>query len=332
VSSSSYRRAAAVLLPLACVVAACGGVPSASGPLGDLEGSVFATGSSTVEPITIRVAEEFEEIAPQVVVDVEGPGTGDGFLKFCEGEAEIADASRSIKAEELETCTRNGISFVELQVAIDGIAVVTSPENDGVDCLNYADLYALLGPESEGFDRWADAGDLAAELGSDTELPDSSLDITAPGAESGTYDSFIEIVVAGHAEERGQDEVTRTDYSSAADDNVIVNNVAANPTTLGWVGFAFFEQNPDALKAIGIAEGPEDACVAPNPETIGSGEYPISRPLYIYVNAASAEDPAVGAFVDHYLQYGLDEAAVNAGFVALHDEQKQQVRSIWEAR
>ena len=312
--------------------AGCGGSEGAAGA-GEVSGNVFVTGSSTVEPVSIRVAEDLEEIAPDITVDVEGPGTGDGFLKFCNAEADIADASRAIKAEEAQTCADNGVEFVELQVGIDGIAVVTSTANDVVDCVSFADLYALLGPESEGVSNWADARELASELGSSTELPDAPLDITAPGAESGTYDSFVELAIADAAEERGQEETTRTDYSSAADDNVIVNNVSANPTSLGWVGYAYFEENQDALRALAVSAEPDGECVEPTDETIVSGQYPLSRPLFIYVNSAAvAENPALAAYVDHYVQYGLDEAIVNAGYVALDDEAKQAVRSAWQGR
>ena len=331
-------KLAAMLFALTVSAAACGGSAddTAGSDAGDggsgASGNIFVTGSSTVEPISIRVAESFEDVAPDVTVDVEGPGTGDGFLKFCNGDADIADASRAIKDEEAQTCADNGVEFVELQVGIDGIAVITSPENDAVDCLSFADLYALLGPESEGFGTWADAESLASELGSDTDLPDAPLDITAPGAESGTYDSFVELVLAGPAEERGAEEITRTDYSSAADDNVIVTNVSANPTSLGWVGYAFYEQNQDSLKALAISEEPGGECVEPTPETIASGEYPISRPLYIYVNTAAAqENEALSAFVQHYLDYGLDEAAAAAGYVPVSESVKEEVRSAWEA-
>lgn len=345
----SPLKTVALLFSLVLVAAACGdsdedaagtetteapaegAEEGAAGDLSSLSGNYLITGSSTVEPISVRVAEDFAEIAPDVVVDVEGPGTGDGFLKFCEGDAAISDASRAIKDEEAQTCADNGIEFTELQVAIDGISVVTSTENEAVDCLNFADLYALLGPESEGFSNWSDAQAIASELGSDTTFPDAPLEITAPGTESGTYDSFIEIALADAAEERGQEETTRTDYSSSADDNVIVTNVSANDTSLGWVGYAFYEQNQDSLRAIPIAAEPGGECVEPTPETIASGEYPIARPLFIYVNdAVAADEPALAAFVDHYLQYGLTEAATDAGYVQLDDAALQQTRSTWE--
>lgn len=336
---------ASLLLSLGLLGAACGdaddtttadpadAADGSANAAAEASGNVFITGSSTVEPVSIRVAEDLEEVAPDVTVDVEGPGTGDGFLKFCSGEADIADASRTIKDEEIRTCADNGVEFVELQVGIDGIAVVTSTDNDAVDCLNFGDLYALLGPESEGFSSWADAQELASELGSTTQLPDAPLEITAPGTESGTYDSFVELALADAAEERGQEETTRSDYSSAADDNVIVTNVGANPTSLGWVGFAYYEENQGELRALAVSAEPAGECVEPTAETIASGEYPLSRPLFIYVNTGSVEEnPALAAYVDHYLQYGLDEAVAEAGYVALDDEVKQATRSAWESR
>jgi phosphate transport system substrate-binding protein len=349
-------KALALVLALTCVAAACGdsddaatgGVGEQSSPtvaateagatttvedLSDLGGNIFITGSSTVEPISIRVAESFEDVAPGVTVDVEGPGTGDGFLKFCNGEAQISDASRPMKDEEAIICADNGIEHIGLQVAIDGIAVVTSTQNDAVECLSFPDLYALVGPESEGFRNWADAGPIAAELGSSTTFPDAPVTITAPGTESGTYDSFVEIVLKKLAEGRGADDTTRTDYSSSADDNVIVTNVSANATSLGWVGFAFYEENAESLRAISVAEDADGECVEATPETIASGEYPIARPLFIYVNTTTAAtDPALVAFVDHYLGYGLDQAVTAADYVALGDDVKAETRSAWESR
>ncbi len=299
----------------------------------DLEGSIFISGSSTVEPISIKVAESFESIAPGVVVDVEGPGTGDGFVKFCAGESDISDASRAIKDEEAATCAEAGIEYIELLVAIDGISVVTSPENEAVSCLNFPDLYALVGPESEGFEKWSDGQAIATDLGSSTELPDADLLVTAPGTESGTYDSFIEIALADAAEAREQDETTRTDYSSAADDNTIVTNIAANPTSFGWVGFAFADLNRDSIKLIPIAAEPGGDCVDPTPETIASGEYPIARPLYIYVNKAKLdESPALEAYVEHYVTVGLDESVAAADYVELGDDAKAETMAAWEGR
>src|SRR5690606_34515989 len=127
--------------------------------------------------------------------------------------------------------------IIELKVAIDGLSIITSAQNDAVSCLSFADLYALLGPESQGFDNWSDAQDLATELGSDTQLPDAPLAVTAPGEESGTFGSFVEIVIEEFNEDRGQDATTRPDYTASANDNVIIEGIATSPTSLGWVGY-----------------------------------------------------------------------------------------------
>ena len=129
-------------------------------------GEVFVTGSSTVEPISVLVGELADEMSGgNLAVTVEGPGTGDGFKKFCAGEADISDASRPIKDEEAQTCADAGIEFVEIEVAIDGLTVATSPNNTDVTCLDYPAIYSLVGPESEGFGNWSDAQALATELG-----------------------------------------------------------------------------------------------------------------------------------------------------------------------
>ena len=167
---------------------------------------------------------------PGVGLTVEGPGTGDGFKKFCAGETDISDASRAIKDSEIEACTEAGIDFIELYVAIDGLSVLTSPENDKVSCVTFNDLYALTGPESTGFTTWSAAAGLAQEIGgvSATNYFDEDLVITGPGEESGTYDTFVEFVIEDLAEERGQDAASRPDYVASPNDNVIIEGIAGS--------------------------------------------------------------------------------------------------------
>ena len=330
-----------VLLTLAVLAAACGGgdSPNADRSVGGggatgggegVQGDVSISGSSTVEPISIRVAELFADVEPAVNVDVDGPGTGDGFELFCRGDIDIADASRPIKPGEVEACEAAGIEFVELKIGIDGLAVLTNPANDAVECLAFEDLYALLGPESQGFDRWSDAQPLAEELGSDTEFPDAPLNITGPGEESGTYDSFVEIVIEDIAEARGQEPVTRPDYSSQADDNQIIAGIIGTDSSLGWVGYAFAAENQGSVKTLEIDGG--GGCVAPTDETIADGSYPLSRPLFIYVNLQQAEaNPAIPAFVDFYLGEGI-QAVTDVGYVALEEDELQESIDAWEAR
>jgi len=298
-----------------------------AGGSGELSGEVNVSGSSTVQPISVRVAELFEEVEPDVVVNVDGPGTGDGFELFCNGETDISDASRPIDEEEVAACEESGIEFIELKVAFDGISVLTNPANDAVTCLTFEDLYALVGPEAEGVENWSDAQALATELGSTTELPDAPLEVVGPGEESGTYDSFIEIVFGDIAEaqlEAGaitedQEETTRPDYQSSPDDNTIIQGIEGSDSSLGWVGFAFAEEAGEGVKELEVDGG--EGCVAPTSETIADGSYPISRPLFIYVSTtAMEENPAVAAYVEYYMGEGID-AVEEVGYVALPEDQ-----------
>ena len=303
--------------------AACGG--------GSDAGDITISGSSTVEPISSAVAEAFIDVYDEsFAISVDGPGTGDGFERFCNGETDISDASRPIKPEEVETCEKNDIEFVELKVAVDGITVVTSPRFDALACLDFQDIYALVGPESVGFGRWSAAAALAEELGAGhaADYPDDRLVITAPGEESGTYDTFVELALGDLAEERGQEAQVRPDYQASPNDNVIVEAVRGTDSSFGWLGFSFYEQNADALKAFEVDGG--DGCVAPTAETIADGSYPLARPLFLYVSLASARDEAaVADYVDYYLHDGIAKVA-EVGYVPLTDDDLEATRRAWE--
>jgi phosphate transport system substrate-binding protein len=327
-----------LVLALTLVAAACGGDDDGAGGGEELSGEILVSGSSTVEPISSLNAEKFQSENPGVSIAVDGPGTSDGFELFCNGETDISDASRPIDEEEVAICEENGVEFVELKVAIDGLSVITSTENSEVECLDFLDLYALLGPESEGFGTWAEASDLGDEIGAPNSrsYPDAPLEITAPGEESGTFDSFVEIVLEGIAEEREVPEdnwAPRADYTASANDNVIIEGISGTPTSLGWVGYAFYQNNTDTVKALQVsneAEGIE--CTAPDPETISSGAYPIARDLYIYVKKESIDNkPEVEAFVDLYLGDDGFASVGEVGYVDLADEDKQATVDNWEA-
>lgn len=302
-----------------------------------LTGSIAISGSSTVEPISAANAEKFAAENPDVQISVDGPGTGDGFELFCNGDTDISDASRPIDVEEeVPLCEKNGVEFVELKVAIDGLSVVTSTENDQVDCLSFQDLYALLGPESEGFDNWSDANQLGKQVGGSGDYPDADLSVTAPGEESGTYDSFAEIVLEGIAvDDRKQPEdgpFVRPDYQASADDNVIIEGIAGNPTSLGWVGYAFYSEASDTVRALAVEEEEGAGCVEPTDETIANGEYPIARDLFIYVNKAKAEEnPALAAYVDFYLSEAGLASVSEVGYVDLTDEAVAESADAWES-
>ena len=298
-----------------------------------LSGQIAISGSSTVLPISQGVQERFNEQHPDVAITVDGPGTGDGFELFCGGETDISDASRAIDEEEAQACADAGVEYVELKVAIDGLSILTSPNNDAVTCVSYADLYALVGPEAEGFDNWSDAQPMAGELGSTTQLPDAPLEVTGPGEESGTYDYFVEEVVGEFAEGRGVEEQTRKDYNSSPNDNVIIQGIEGSDTSLGWVGYAYAVEAADQVKLLEVS-APDGECVAPTPETIASGDYPLARDLFVYVNTAkAAENHALAAYVDYYLADGtLSEVNAEVGYVDLAPDALTEQRSAWEGR
>jgi ABC-type phosphate transport system substrate-binding protein len=204
------------------------------------------------------------------------------------------------------------------------------------DCLSYADIYALVGPESENVTTWDQAATLAGELGSTTEFPAGlPIAITAPGEESGTFDSFVELVLADYLEERGQPEGATTrlsNYQSSANDNAIIDGIANSAGSFGWVGFAFYEENLDRVRAFNIAAEPNGTCVEPTAESIASNEYPISRDLYIYVNKAKLEaNPAVAAYVDFFLADGtIDGVLETVPYVPLQADALAESRSAWE--
>ena len=338
------RKRARILvgvLALSLIAAACGGDETpgggSTGPTESLTGSITISGSSTVQPISSIVAEIFNETNPDVAISVDGPGTGDGFELFCNGETDISDASRPIEPDEAKACEKNGIEFTELEVALDGVTVMTNPENSSVSCLNSGDLYALLGPQSDSIDTWAEADPLATKVGGTGGFPDAPLEITAPGVESGTYDAFIELAgIEDIALEQGvpEDEAAalRKDYTASSNDNVIITAMEGSPSALGFVGFAFAEEAGDAVKEIEVDGG--SGCVGPSAETIADGSYPLSRSLYIYVSSEAGARPEVEAYVDYYLS---DEAMATAGlveevgYIALPPERIEATRSAWQS-
>ena len=226
-------------------------------PVEELSSEIAVSGSSTVFPIVQLQAERFEELAPGVAISVDNPGSGDGAQLFCQGEVQITNASRLLKPEEVALCEENGVEFIELRRGIDGITVITSPENTAVECVSFNDLYALVSSEAQGFESWADANALTAEWNG-TQFPDGlDLDVFGPGEESGTFDSFGEIVIEAVADgDTGLDtsgrefvETIRADYSSSPNDNTIIEGISSTTHSIGWVGFAFAVEAAEAGEA-----------------------------------------------------------------------------------
>lgn len=264
-------------------------------------------GSSTVFPVTEAIAEEYRSVEPNVDITIGVSGTGGGFQKFGRGEINIANASRPIKEEEKKIAESNGIDFVELEVAYDGLAVVVNPENDWLDCITIEELKRIWEPAAQGtIMRWNQIN---------PEWPDEEIHLFGPGVASGTFDYFTEAVVGTSGSSRG-------DYTASEDDNILVQGVANDKFGLGFFGLAYYEENKDKLKVVAVDGG--DGCVEPSLESVRNGTYsPLSRPLLIYVNSSSLEDPVVVDFVNFY----LDEAAGlvgDVGYVPLTAEEYEQ--------
>ena len=278
-------------------------------------GQVAIEGSSTVLPITQAAAEGFNRQNPDVRITVGGSGTGDGFEAFCGGTTQISNASRPIKDEEVQACQENGIEFVEIPVALDGLSVVVNPENDFADALTMDQLNQLWEPDSQ-VNQWSQL---------DPSWPAEDIALFGPGTESGTFDFFTEVV-------NGEEGASRTDYQGSEDDNVLVEGVAGDPNALGYFGFSYYQNNQERVKALSIDGG--DGPVEPTVETIASGEYPLSRPLFIYVSVqALEENPALEEFVTFYLaEENLNELVEAANYVPQPDSMSQEVRQRFEDR
>ena len=295
----------AAVMAIALAGTACGGDESADAAGGDgtaLSGDVRVDGSSTVGPLTEAAAEFFQEENPDVRVTVGISGTGGGFEKFCAGETDISDASRQIEADEEEACAGAGIEWAEVQVALDGIAVVINPENDWADSLT-VDQLNMIWNEGSTIDNWNQV---------DPSFPDVPLELFGPGTDSGTFDYFTDAI-------NGEEGVSRTDYLATEDDNVAVQGVAGSKGGMAYFGLSYYEQNTDKLKVVAVDGG--SGPVVPSRETVQSGEYtPLSRPLFIYPSKASLERPEVAAFVEFYLA-NADRIAEQALYVPMTPEQ-----------
>lgn len=296
-------------------------------PAEDIEGEVGIDGSSTVAPISSAVTEEMARLYPRIRAPVSTSGTSGGFKRFVVGDIDISDASRPIKESEQEACRENGIDYIELKVAIDGLTVVVNQENDWVDGLTIAQLKQIWEPNSS-VTTWADVN---------PEWPDETIKLFGPGTDSGTFEYFTEEVC-------GEAGASRPDYEASENDNVLVTGVSGEKYSLGYFGYAYYIDNQDQLKALAIAPSETDSAatdanasskpylpdgaVFPNAETVASGAYtPLSRPLFLYVNKESLKKPAVAAYLEYYLSDEGQSLVPDVGYVSLNAEQLAEARS-----
>ncbi|MFX0211649.1 MAG: PstS family phosphate ABC transporter substrate-binding protein, partial [Candidatus Hodarchaeota archaeon] len=255
-----------------------------STPRQSVEGTIEIDGSSTVYPITQAVAEEFLSFYPNIYPVVGVSGTGGGFKRFIAGETDISDASRPIKASEAQVAAANGIEYIEFEIALDGIAIVTNQENNWVDYLTVEELDLIWNPDSL-VDSWNDIR---------PGWPDQPIRLYGPGTDSGTFDYFTEVIV-------GESGASRADYTASEDDNVLVQGIAGDKYALGYFGYAYYAESADILKIVPVDSG--IGPVAPADQTINSGQYsPLSRPLFIYVSKVSLKRQEVANFVRFYME------------------------------
>ncbi len=285
-----------------------------------LSGSILVDGSSTVFPITEAVAEEFQKVYKGVRVTVGISGTGGGFKKFGNGEIDVTGASRPIKPSEVELCQKNGIEYVELPVAYDGLAVMVNPKNTWVDSMTVAELKKLWEPEAQGkVTRWNHIR---------PNWPDKEIHLFGAGVDSGTYDYFTAAIV-------GKEHSSRGDFTSSEDDNVLVQGIATDELALGFFGFAYYEENSDKLKLVKIDdEDPTngDGPIAPSMETVIAGTYqPLSRPIFIYVNKKALDRPEVAEFVKFYLS-NAPKLVKEVGYIPLPDRAYELAQKRADAR
>lgn len=268
---------------------------------GTLKGTVALDGSSTVFPISEAVAEEFGSVQPRVRVTVGVSGTGGGFKKFFAGETDINDASRPIKQKELDKARDNGIQFIELPVAFDGLSVVVNKENHWVDQLSVAELKKIWRPGSS-VKMWSDVR---------SDWPSQPVRLYGPGTDSGTFDYFTETI-------NGKPGASRPDYTSSEDDNALVQGISGDVNAMGYFGFAYYDANKDKLKLVPIdgGKGP----VSPSMTTINNGSYaPLSRPIFIYVREKALDRPEVKALTLFYIENAALLAS-EVGYIPLPDK------------
>ncbi len=301
-SRTPFAAAPALSLACALFVAACGGTPAG------FAGRIQIDGSSTVYPVTEAFAEEFQLLNQGIRLTVGFSGTGGGFSRFCNGELDLTGASRPIRESEVEQCAANGIEYLEIPVALDGLSVVANPANDFAACLTVEELRRAWEPGST-VRTWRDIR---------PTFPEEPIVLYGPGTDSGTYDYFTEAIV-------GRAGSSRTDYQASENDNILVLGISGDRYSLGFFGYAYYIENRDRVKLLGVDGG--EGCVQPNEESVRTGQYaPLSRPLFLYVTLEDLRRPEIRAF----LEFALDQAPVlipPTGYLPLPAEDYDRLRA-----
>jgi phosphate transport system substrate-binding protein len=281
-----------------------------------VSGNIVAAGSSTVYPLSERMAERFTEEGFGGQITVDSIGSGAGFERFCKsGETDISNASRAIKQEEIDNCAAIGRTPIEFRIGTDALAIVVSSENDFLTEVTLEELAMIFSTDAV---KWSDVN---------PSWPNEDILRFSPGTDSGTFDYFVEAVMIPAYGDEG--DAARNAILNAAniqfseDDNVLVQGVEGSPYAIGYFGFAYYNENKGALKAIHI-DG-----VSPTEETAESGEYKLSRPLFLYSDAKiMQEKPQVAAFLNFFLTY-INEEIKSVGYFPASTEALDAARQAW---
>jgi phosphate transport system substrate-binding protein len=300
----------------------------------EVEGTVRVTGSSTLRPILSVVAGRYATEQPFVNIDLDTPGTADGFTLFCDGLADITGASRPMNEREQEACRSSGVDWIELIVGYDAIVAFTPTTDPPIECLTTAQLYALGGPESQGRRTWGSTASLAEDVSAGDGAPlaalgERPLTFVGPGIESGTRAAFIDLAIAPIAESRGKAAALRADTRSPTGASVIINEVASTGGALGILGLAALAGTESVVRPVALNDG--QGCIFPNLESVSAGTYPLTRELSVYV--ARSRDgsipPAALGFVGYLLSDQGFDLASEAGALRLDDQRINAVRAQW---
>lgn len=309
--------AATIALGLAATSTACTQTP--------LDGTVWITGSATMLPLMSEVVSDFSATNELATINMDLSGTASGMLLFCDDLADIAAASRPMTEQEASDCAASDVEYAELLIARDAVVPLTKPGAAVPECLAFEDLYALTGPESGSFARWSDAQALAQELGSDTVLPEADLTVISPDRENGTRGLYLSEVIEPIAEERNTVSTLNPTSYEAPGQAALISAVLRASAPLAFVGYARLLPYGDQIQRIEIDAG--QGCVAPTPETINDGSFPLARPLYVYVNTESVRNnPTVRTMVETLAspQVMNDVAAEQA--LNLSQQEQQEAR------
>ncbi|WP_266078344.1 PstS family phosphate ABC transporter substrate-binding protein [Haladaptatus caseinilyticus] len=304
----------------AIAIAGCTKNPAASGSEGSgdddaLSGSISISGSSTVFPLAQAMQEKFVEEHENVSIDIKSTGSGGGFANhFCPGTTEFNNASRPIKKEEISACKKNNVVPVELKVATDALTVVVNKNNDFVDCMTVDQLKQIWQGGNDKVTKWSDVN---------SEWPDEKIILYGPTEASGTLDYFHEAIV-------GEDNEHRMDHQASETDRNIIGGVEESKYALGYLGFAYYSEAKNKVKALGVDNG--NGCVKPSLETAKSGKYkPLSRPLFTYPKQSALSEDHVAEFAKFWIENATSKEIVanSVGYVPLDEaEKKEQMNTL----